>query len=288
MQPIPLVAQLTAYLNDTTGVLTTACRSLDPTTLEPTDSISLGFLLPNDSSGRGEGFVSFSVNAQSPVQTGDTINNKADIFFDENAPIATPTWTNIIDNLKPQGQVISATQIPSTDSINVIWASIDNGPAGIYAHNVFYNINGGEWLLWKYNTSLTSDVFVGVMDSTYGFYSIAIDSAFNVEDAPIVADATTTLTVGLEEINQSQMIVKLFPNPANNTVSIFIKRFDKSKNDFNIIARDIAGRTVTNEKINIATDTKTFQLNISQFVNGIYFFEITDGEHRTFKKLIKN
>lgn len=289
LQPnLPLIVQMTAYLNDTTGILTAFYFSLDPLTMEPTTNPFLGFLLPNDSTGRGEGFVSFSVNAQSSVLTGDTINNKADIFFDANAPITTPIWTNIIDNLKPQGQVISATQIANTDSINVAWISTDNGPAGVYVHNVYYNVNGGEWLLWKYNTSLTSDVFVGVMDSTYSFYSVAIDSAYNIEDAPLAPDAITTLTVGLEEITQSQMLVKLFPNPANSSISIFIKRFDKSKTDFNIIARDITGRKVSNKKINIATDTKTFQLNISQFVNGIYFIEITNGEHRTFKKLIKN
>jgi len=288
MQPIQLIAQLTAYLNDSTGILTTVCRSLDPLTMLPTDSVLLGFLLPNDSTGRGEGFVSFSVNAHSSVQTGDTINNKADIFFDENAPIATPTWTNIIDNLKPQGQVISAIQIPNTDSINVSWASTDNGPAGVYAHNVYYNINGGDWLLWKFNTSLTSDIFVGVMDSTYGFYSIAIDSAYNVEDTPLTPDVTTTLTVDVEELQQSQMIVKLFPNPANSTVSVFIKRFDNSKTDFSIIARDVTGRTIRKETLDITTETKTVELDLSQFVSGVYFFEITDGTHRTFRKLIKN
>ncbi len=289
LQPnMPLVAQVSSFLNDSTGVLTTTFLSLDPITMEPTDSVLLGFLPPNDSTGRGEGFVNFSVRAQSTIQTGDTINNIANIFFDENASITTPIWTNIIDNLKPQSQVTTANQISNTDSINVTWTSSDNGPAGIYAHNVYYNINGGDWMLWKYNTSLNTDVFVGIMDSTYGFYSVAIDSALNIEDAPPAPDVTTTLSVGIEEIIQSHMIVKLFPNPSSTSVNISIQRFDKSKTDFNIIARDVTGRTISNEKVIITYDFKTTQIDISKFVSGVYLFEVTDGTNRNFKKLIKN
>lgn len=289
LQPIlPLVVQFASYLNDSTGVLTSTFTSLDPLTMEPTNSVLLGFLLPNDSTGRGEGFVSFAIRTITSIQTGDTINNKAYIYFDENDPIITPQWTNIIDNFKPQGQVISAAQISNTDSISVSWSSVDNGPAGVYTHNVYYNVNGGDWILWKYNTSLTSDIFVGVMDSTYGFYSVAIDSAYNVEDAPLTPDVTTTLMVGLEEMLQAKMIVKLFPNPANNTLNVFINRLDKSKNDFNIIGRDVTGRLVSNDKIHITAESGSIQIDISQFVSGIYHFEITDGTNRIFKKLIKN
>lgn len=285
---IPLIARIAAYLNDSTGVATWSFTSLDTLTMEPTIDPLIGFLLPNDSTGRGEGFVSYSIKTKDSIATGTIINNKAEIYFDNNVPVTTQTWTNIIDDLKPQSQVSPLAPTINSDSIVVSWSGFDNGPAGVYAYNVFFNVNGGDWLLWKYNTSLTTDTFVGVVDSTYGFYSISIDSALNVEDAPLTADATTTITVGLEEITQSQMIVKLFPNPANNSVNIYIRRFDNSKNDFNIIARDITGRTIKNEKINLTTDVKTVQLDISEFGNGIYFFEITDGTHRTFRKLIKN
>ncbi|MEO8150814.1 MAG: T9SS type A sorting domain-containing protein [Bacteroidia bacterium] len=198
---IQLIARVEAFLNDSTGVATWFLISLDPLTMEPITDPWIGFLPPNDSTGRGQGSVSYSVKTKSNIATGTIINNKADVFFDFNAPVTTPTWTNIIDDLKPQSAVNALSPQTNSDSINVSWSGTDNGPAGVYAYNVYYNKNGGAFILWKNNTSLTSDIFVGETDSTYGFYSVAIDSALNVEDAPSVADASTTITIGTLNCN---------------------------------------------------------------------------------------
>lgn len=244
LQPnLPLITRVTAYLNDSTHVLTAKYESLDPLTMKPTEDALLGFLLPNDSTGRGEGFISYSIKAKDSIATGTVINNMATIYFDENAPINTPVWTNIIDDLKPQSQVDSLTT-NGEDSIFVHWSGTDNGPANVYAYNIYYNKNGGEWTLWKYNSSLTNDVFIGEKDTTYGFYSVAIDSATNVESTPSFADKTITISTPLpiviknfflNEYNCSAFL-SWTTSQESNTSHIDIYRTTTNANGFEKIA----------------------------------------------------
>jgi hypothetical protein len=121
------------------------------------------------------------------------VGNKATIIFDDNPPILTPVWQNIIDTIKPESHVDPLPITNNSDTIFLHWTGSDNGPAGLYAYNIYYNVNGGPWLLWRINTSAVIDTFIAVSNGIYSFYSRAIDSAFNIEDNPSGADATTTI-----------------------------------------------------------------------------------------------
>lgn len=189
---IDLILSIDAYFDTTDNRIKIRFVSLDPITSLPTTDPLLGFLLPNLNPPQGEGFLSFSIMAAQTLSDGDTLLNQAAIVFDENAPILTQECMNIVDNSKPTSQVNPIPVVTTVDSVLVDWSGAsDNGPAGVYAYNVYMNVNGGAWLMWKYNTSATADFFHGVQDSLYGFYSVAIDSALNVEDAPTEADTET-------------------------------------------------------------------------------------------------
>ena len=73
-------------------------RSWDETTADGfPDRAEDGFLPPNDSTGRGEGHVSFRVRLRSDAQPGATVEESAVIVFDANEPIATdPAWRNVV------------------------------------------------------------------------------------------------------------------------------------------------------------------------------------------------
>lgn len=78
-----------AGLNASTGVSYWYFVAIDPQTgLSPLDP-QAGFLAPNDSTGRGEGHVSFTIRANPEVVAGSEIRNRAMITFDQNAPIIT-------------------------------------------------------------------------------------------------------------------------------------------------------------------------------------------------------
>ena len=59
-----------------------------PTGLPPSDPLT-GFLPPEDGTGRGEGYVTYSISPSPGLTDGTKISNVADISFDDNTVIAT-------------------------------------------------------------------------------------------------------------------------------------------------------------------------------------------------------
>jgi hypothetical protein len=279
---LPIIARATAFVNPSTHILTCKFESLDPLTKEPADSVFLGFLLPNDSTGRGEGFINYSVKAKKGIPTGTVIKNKADIYFDNNPPIATQTWPNIIDDLKPQSQVNALPQFTYSDSIRVSWLGKDNGPAGLYIYKIYYNVNGGSWRLWKYNTSLTNDVFIGAVDSTYGFYSVAIDSALNVEDHPLIPDAITKISS--EKVPNIKNSIQAYPIPAKNLLNIIIHSDQSTQ--IHIVLTDMFGRKIRDIKNNIIIGKNNFTLDIQNLPDGQYILKSYGPLNLTSEKFI--
>ena len=75
-------------INLATGLITAQFFSIDPTTDLPPDVLT-GFLPPEDGTGRGMGYVSYTVNPKSGLATGTQIRNVANVSFDEQPIIAT-------------------------------------------------------------------------------------------------------------------------------------------------------------------------------------------------------
>lgn len=63
---------------------------------EPVDP-TIGFLPPNNGT-TGQGYVTFSVRVTQDVETLSRIDAEANIFFDQNEPIATPPIFNTVKN----------------------------------------------------------------------------------------------------------------------------------------------------------------------------------------------
>ena len=92
----PLLVNITAELDEQSRTLTWLFDSIDPETGGPPNGIDDGFLPVNDESGIGEGKVTFRIGVLPDTPVGEVIMNDANIFFDTNAPIMTPTTTNVI------------------------------------------------------------------------------------------------------------------------------------------------------------------------------------------------
>ncbi len=70
--------------------------SIDPETGGPPNGLDTGFLPVNDDSHRGEGHVTFTISPKPDVAFETEFTNSADIFFDFNEPITTPTTLHIL------------------------------------------------------------------------------------------------------------------------------------------------------------------------------------------------
>ncbi|MDF9828636.1 hypothetical protein M2447_002764 [Ereboglobus sp. PH5-10] len=87
-----------ASYSESTGKVYWYMRSVDPSTADkwPLDPYA-GFLLSNDETGRGEGYVAYRVKVKADAPHNVRIDSSAEIVFDYNDPIVTdPAWFNTV------------------------------------------------------------------------------------------------------------------------------------------------------------------------------------------------
>ena len=88
-------------LDGETRELTASFTAIDPETGFELQDLTKGVLLINDESGRGEGNLNYSIRALEGLPDNTQITNTAEIFFDFNDPIETPTTINTVDAAPP-------------------------------------------------------------------------------------------------------------------------------------------------------------------------------------------
>jgi hypothetical protein len=186
-----LVIEIAGQLNLTNGVVTWIFTSLDPETMQLTEDPILGFLDPNDFSGRGQGFVQYNVAPLGSLETGHEILNSATIIFDFNPPITTNTWQNTIDLIAPVSEVVGLPDNTIQPGFDVTWVGRDSLISGIDYYKVFVKENDGDFVLWLSNYRDTVAHFTGYSENWYSFFTVAVDSAGNEEPRPAIADDST-------------------------------------------------------------------------------------------------
>lgn len=196
---------VTATIDERTGIATWFFTTIDPTTGEIPLDPTVGFLPPDDSSGSGEGFVSYTVMANQADPTGTVINAQATVTFDTEPPIITPLIFNTIDT--GSGLVSAVAPLPGTESTSqflVSWAGTDSSAgSAIATYTIEVSEDGSPFVVWLADTTLTSAPFAGAIGHSFAFTSMAVDNVGNVEPGHTSAD-TSTLVVGLA------------PSPATN------------------------------------------------------------------------
>jgi hypothetical protein len=185
----PLRVDISADFDRSTRTIRWTFRSVDPVTgTLPTGAFD-GLLPVNDASGRGQGFVTYSVSARDDLTTGTQIANNASIVFDTNDAIVTNTVRYTVDRDAPSAMVDDL-PAASPPSIRVNWSGSDIG-SGIARYDVFVSTDGGPLVPWLARTTTTNGVFTGEVGRQYGFAAVAVDRVGNVQ-APVTSPQTTT------------------------------------------------------------------------------------------------
>jgi RHS repeat-associated protein len=196
-------------LNPATGVFTASFQSTDPATDLPPTSILTGFLPPEDGTGRGLGFVSFTIRPKAGLATGTQIRNVAQIAFDFSPTIATDQVDDhdpskgvdpkkqalvTIDAGPPTSRVNPLPAVTNSRSFTVSWFGADDpGGSGIAFFDIYVSTDGGPFTPFLFRTTDTSATFTGVFGHMYSFYSVATDNVGNREAIPTTAQASTRL-----------------------------------------------------------------------------------------------
>ena len=200
-----VIAQIEQDYNPTTGIVEWTIQSLDPMTMEPTDNPYQG-VLPVNYFGDGVGFIDYSINLKQAFADGTAINNRAGIIFDQNDVIMTPTWTNIVDAVKPTSHIEEVTF--EDDTLNFSFISSDNR-SGVWYHTLYYRNDSTE-MEWQVKVPriIENSYMLRFKEyQTTEYLVMAVDSAGNVEDKEMVAEyihyydgpAPVTQTINLSQ-----------------------------------------------------------------------------------------
>lgn len=163
--------------------------------------VDLGFLPPEDGTGRGNGHVAYIVRPKTGLPTGTEIRNIGVIQFDPLAggkayrtDLRDPTDPDsgidpqrqalvTLDGDAPIGRVEPLPATRLAEHFEVRWSGTDSG-AGVQGFDVYARVNDGEWALWLHNTSETSASWSGDLGHVYGFIAVARDAVGHEEEAP--------------------------------------------------------------------------------------------------------
>ena len=181
---------VTASFDAATRTAEWTFTSIDPTTLDIPSNPLTGFLPPDNASGAGEGFVSYTIAPEPTDTTGTKVTAQAVVVFDNNAPIRTAPYVNTIDAGSPTSQVGSLPATTDSPTFTVSWSGSDGAGSGVGGYNVFVSDDGGPFQPFLTDTTATSAQFTGQVGYTYGFYSVAISNVGLSQPTPTGAQAT--------------------------------------------------------------------------------------------------
>lgn len=182
-------------LDTETRELKAEFTAVDPVTGFMIQDPQLGMLYPNNDSGRGDGYITYTISTKGDLSTGTTIGNVADIYFDFNEVIPTPELNYTIDAEAPQSRMLSAEKTGNGGEIKLTWEGRDaEGGSGIAGYLMYVQKDGGEYTLWKvFDAATTSTLFDGDVNCEYRFHVQSVDNVGNVEPDTAAPDKVGSL-----------------------------------------------------------------------------------------------
>lgn len=215
-----LLVDVQGAFNSRTGLATWTFRSIDPTTGVLTGLVDAGFLPPDDSTGRGSGFVRYTIQEHPGLVTGTVLAAQASIVFDTNAAIATPTYVNTIDADPPTSTVLPLPATASGPSFLVSWTGGDGSGSGVSVYDVYVSTDQGPFQPFLIGTTATSAQFNGQAGHAYAFFSVATDNLGHRRAAPAGGQASTFVPVPVEPTTRTSLSAYANPTVANQPVRL--------------------------------------------------------------------
>lgn len=272
--------RINAKFNPITGIIFWQFITLDPETMDLTEDPFGGFLPPNKNSPEGEGFVQFFVSLKDNIEHNETIKNSANIYFDLNEPIVTNTYNNTIDIAPPTSKL---TGIYTTQEENLfrIHSESEDDNSGVRHLLIYTSINEGEY--FPLLTTNKEKFFVELEpDSTYYFFSQAIDSVGNVESLKSNYEVSN-LIVNVGSYENIFDSFSLAPNPASDYIELLFKL--EVSNSVLITIYDYSGKTILTKYFESVTNKQTEKIGLHDIHSGKYLIHARIGNTNVIRML---
>jgi subtilase family serine protease len=179
------VLRVSAGIDTASHTASWVLQAIDPETGEVLADATRGLLAPNDGLGRGAGYVSFTAQSAFDAPTGATIRESARVILNTQAPVDTNEVVRTLDGSAPATTVTATLVAQGGADYDVHWTASDEpGGSGVKHTTVYVSEDGGDWKIWKRQTTETSGVYEGQAGHTYQFLALSTDNAGNRETAP--------------------------------------------------------------------------------------------------------
>jgi archaellum component FlaC len=193
-----------AYLDTVQGVI--HCQFVTLDTLTSDLPIVEGFLPPNANAPDGEGSISYTLKLKSDIPDGYNTVSIADIVFDQNTPIITDPWSNVIDRIPSSSFAGSSLE---NDSIIVEFNGSD-ATSGVDFYYLYVSVDGTEWVSLT-GTSMNEIKLFGEEGKTYDFFALSVDRVGNEEIKTPVTESS--VVVPRRTSSDKKPVFQIVPNP---------------------------------------------------------------------------
>ena len=170
--------------------------------------------------------------------------------------------------------------IVSIDKNNKVWVG---GIGGVpFSNNGIASFDGTLWTTYNTSNSLIpSNAIDNIQVDRYNNKWITCSGCV------AVAVFNENGVVGVEEINNEINETGLisYPNPANNNIIIDFESTGKEKNIIEI--KNVLGQTIETITKQIVNGHNKIEIDVSDFLSGIYFIQVLNGDKVLNKKFIK-
>ncbi len=168
--------------------------------------------------------------------------------------------------------------IYDTDHYQLTWNAGSPGTFPIGGYRVYRSTsNDGYWRYLGTTTGLTYNDYTASVDTVF-FYTV---SSFDNQTAVSASGYASSVT-GIKNVPEDEITIMVYPNPANNQITIDIPAFGSTKNAL-LELSDVEGRLLKSEIIS----TSINQLDISYLSSGIYVLKVTDSKGIAVKRFTK-
>ena len=214
------------------------------------------------------------------------------------------TATVIVDKPAVGGRVtlqsnILATSVALCPSENAVLIPINHvGKVVIWQYSystspIWYDLPGseGKTSLTINGSNIIGTTFYRVVICTElgictGLKAVAYSSAFRVNKKLTCPSPDGSITNTGTTINKGFTLVKTYPNPATNLVTLEIDSYTEGVTQLEIL--DITGRQVLKQTTSLTEGLNTISVDVSQLSRGIFIVKMTDSQNqKSWVKMVK-
>lgn len=188
------------------------------------------------------------------------------------------------------------------DSTNNLYAFVGTVSGKIYVYeDISNNLQSGNFTLVdsiqssgrmvapsvaNINFTASKELIIGEGGGGFSLMGIYYEGSGDITDTNIV-DTSIVDTTGIDEINKVLNDVNIFPNPAQDELTVEFNALENAQVNYQLT--DLSGKSIVVGKWTITPGNRVqYKIDVKDISDGVYLIVIQSGNEHTVKKLIKN